>query len=222
MGSSWRAALDKEFMKPYFRKLKEYLIAEHRAHTVYPKLNDVYSWSRLTPLDSVKAVILGQDPYHNVGQAHGLSFSVLPPTKLPGSLRNIYKQLSSDIPTFKVPTSGDLTPMAKAGVLWLNTCMTVRAHNANSHSKKGWETFTDAVIRAVLDRSDGRGVVFFAWGLPAQKLCDRLGIDELCVRSPHPSPLSAHRGFLGNAHFKKANEWLQKTHGEEIDWMALS
>ncbi|KAG1790885.1 uracil-DNA glycosylase [Suillus plorans] len=225
MGSSWRTALDKEFMKPYFQKLKEFLIAEHLTHTVYPKLNDVYSWSRLTPLDSVKAVILGQDPYHNVGQAHGLSFSVLPPTKLPGSLRNIYKQLSSDIPTFKVPTSGDLTPMAKAGVLWLNTCLTVRAHNANSHSKKGWETFTDAVIRAVLDRPDGRGVVFFAWGLPAQKLYDRLGIDEkkhLVLRSPHPSPLSAHRGFLGNAHFKKANEWLRKTHGEEIDWAALN
>ncbi|KIK37694.1 hypothetical protein CY34DRAFT_810110 [Suillus luteus UH-Slu-Lm8-n1] len=225
MGDSWRTALNKEFMKPYFQKLKEFLIAEHLAHTVYPKLNDVYSWSRLTPLDSVKAVILGQDPYHNVGQAHGLSFSVLPPTKLPGSLRNIYKQLASDIPEFKVPTSGDLTPVAKAGVLWLNTCLTVRAHNANSHSKKGWETFTDAVIRAVLDRPDGRGVVFFAWGLPAQKLYDRLGIDEekhLVLRSPHPSPLSAHRGFLGNAHFKKANEWLRKTHGEEIDWVALS
>ncbi|KAG1736803.1 uracil-DNA glycosylase [Suillus lakei] len=221
MGDSWRTALDKEFMKPYFQKLKEFLIAEHQAHTS----NDIYSWSRLTPLDSVKAVILGQDPYHNVGQAHGLSFSVLPPTKLPGSLKNIYKQLSSDIPTFKVPTSGDLTPMAKAGVLWLNTCLTVRAHNANSHSKKGWEAFTDAVIRAVLDRPDGRGVVFFAWGLPAQKLYDRLGIDEtpriFCVRSPHPSPLSAHRGFLGNGHFKKANEWLRKTHGEEIDWVAL-
>ncbi|KAG2138938.1 uracil-DNA glycosylase-like protein [Suillus clintonianus] len=224
MGDSWRTALEKEFMKPYFQKLKEFLIAEHHTHTVYPKLNDIYSWSRLTPLDSVKAVILGQDPYHNVGQAHGLSFSVLPPTKLPGSLKNIYKQLSSDIPAFKVPTSGDLTPTAKAGVLWLNTCLTVRAHNANSHSKKGWETFTDAVIRAVLDRPDGRGVVFFAWGLPAQKLYDRLGIDEekhLLLRSPHPSPLSAHRGFLGNGHFKKANEWLQNKHGEEIDWASL-
>ncbi|KAG1748916.1 uracil-DNA glycosylase-like protein [Suillus paluster] len=224
MGDSWRTALEREFMKPYFQKLKEFLIAEHHSHTIYPKPNDIYSWSRLTPLNSVKAVVLGQDPYHNVGQAHGLSFSVLPPTKLPGSLKNIYKQLLNDIPAFKVPTSGDLTPVAKAGVLWLNTCLTVRAHNANSHAKKGWETFTDAVIRAVLDRPDGRGVVFFAWGLPAQKLYDRLGIDEekhLVLRSAHPSPLSAHRGFLGNGHFKKANEWLQKKHGEEIDWAAL-
>ncbi|OAX37186.1 uracil-DNA glycosylase [Rhizopogon vinicolor AM-OR11-026] len=225
MGDSWRTALEKEFAKPYFQQLKDFLIAEHEAHTVYPKLNDIYSWSRLTPLDSVKVVILGQDPYHNVGQAHGLSFSVLPPTKLPGSLKNIYKQLLNDVPTFKLPTSGDLTPLAKAGVLWLNTCLTVRAHNANSHAKKGWETFTDAVIRTVLDRPDGRGVVFFAWGLPAQKIFKRLEIDEekhLVLRSAHPSPLSAHRGFLGNGHFKKANEWLQKKHGEEIDWTVLS
>ncbi|KAH7927080.1 uracil-DNA glycosylase [Leucogyrophana mollusca] len=231
MGESWRTALEPEFSKPYFQKLKEFLIAEHKAHTIYPKTSDVYSWSRLTPLDSVKAVVLGQDPYHNVGQAHGLSFSVLPPTKLPGSLKNIYKQLSADIPSFEAPSTGDLTPLAQAGVLWLNTCLTVRAHTANSHSKKGWETFTDAVIRAILSReseADGKGgVVFFAWGLPAQKTFERIGIDEkrhLVLKSAHPSPLSAHRGFLGNGHFKKANEWLSERYGEgkEIDWAVLT
>ncbi|KAF8842512.1 uracil-DNA glycosylase [Paxillus ammoniavirescens] len=224
LGASWLTALEAELGKPYFRKLKDFLISEHISHVVYPPVQDIYSWSRLTPLDSVKAIVLGQDPYHNVGQAHGLSFSVLPPTKLPGSLKNIYKQLSDDIPSFKPPKTGDLTPLAKAGVLWLNTCLTVRAHNANSHSKKGWESFTDAVIKAVLERRGGRGVVFFAWGLPAQKTCARLGIDEerhLVLKSAHPSPLSAHRGFLGNGHFKKANEWLRKKDLEEIDWMVL-
>ncbi|KAH7914103.1 uracil-DNA glycosylase [Hygrophoropsis aurantiaca] len=240
MGDSWRTALMAEFSKPYFQKLKEFLASEHQSHTIYPKTNDIYSWSRLTPLSSVKAVILGQDPYHNVGQAHGesdqdqarLSFSVLPPTKLPGSLKNIYKQLATDIPSFKTPSSGDLTPLAQAGVLWLNTCLTVRAHTANSHSKKGWETFTDAVIHAILNRQNEssskgqRGVVFFAWGLPAQKTFERIGIDEkrhLVLRSAHPSPLSAHRGFLGNGHFKQANEWLREQYGEgqEIDWTVL-
>lgn len=224
LGESWRKALHVEFSKPYFRKLKDFLISEHKSHLVYPPIRDIYSWSRLTPLESVKAVILGQDPYHNTGQAHGLSFSVLPPTKLPGSLKNIYKQLSIDVPTFSPPSIGDLTPLARAGVLWLNTCLTVRAHTPNSHSKKGWESFTDAVIKAVLDREGGRGVVVFAWGLPAQKTCERLGIDEdkhLVLRSAHPSPLSARRGFLGNGHFRKANEWLRETNGSEIDWTAL-
>ncbi|KAI6110137.1 uracil-DNA glycosylase-like protein [Pisolithus croceorrhizus] len=224
LGESWREALQTEFSKPYFRKLKDFLISEHKSHVVYPPIKDIYSWSRLTPLESVKVIVLGQDPYHNTGQAHGLSFSVLPPTKLPGSLKNIYKQLSIDVPTFKPPLTGDLTPLAREGVLWLNTCLTVRAHTPNSHSKRGWESFTDAVIKAVLDREGDRGVVFFAWGLPAQKTCERLAIDEdkhLVLRSAHPSPLSAHRGFLGNSHFEKANEWLRETNGSEIDWTTL-
>ncbi|KAF9234024.1 uracil-DNA glycosylase-like protein [Melanogaster broomeanus] len=222
--ASWRTALEAEFGKPYFRKLKDFLISEHKSHVVYPSVEDIYSWSRLTPLDSVEAIVLGQDPYHDVGQAHGLSFSVLPPTKLPGSLKNIYKQLSNDIPSFEAPETGDLTPLAKSGVLWLNACLTVRAHNANSHSKKGWESFTDAVVKAVLERGGERGVVVFAWGLPAQKTCARLGIDEekhLILKSAHPSPLSAYRGFLGNQHFKKANEWLRKKNRNEIDWTVL-
>ncbi|EIW85450.1 uracil-DNA glycosylase [Coniophora puteana RWD-64-598 SS2] len=269
MGESWRNALSSEFNKPYFRKLKEFLISEHKTNTIYPEASNIYSWSRFTPLEGVKIVVLGQDPYHNVGQAHGLSFSVLPPTKLPGSLKNIYKQIQNDVPSFVPPKkTGDLTPLAKAGVLWLNTCLTVRAHTANSHAKKGWETFTDAVIRAILaresvadltqlnalPRADGddadadatrltqstpqqqqiklkadrasRGVVFFAWGMPAQKTFDRIGVDEtqhLVLRSAHPSPLSAHRGFFGNGHFKQANDWLRERYGEgaEIDWSVL-
>ncbi|KAG9318196.1 uracil-DNA glycosylase-like protein [Chiua virens] len=231
MGASWRTALEAEFAKPYFRKLKEFLTLEYKSHQVFPPARDIYAWSRLTPLGAVKAVVIGQDPYHDVGQAHGLSFSVLPPTKLPGSLKNIYKQLSNDIPGFSPPKTGDLTPLAKAGVLWLNTSLTVQAHNANSHAKKGWESFTDAVLRAVLSRhacpveNSHAGVVLFAWGLPAQKTCERLCINEkthLVLRSPHPSPLSAYRGFLGNGHFKQANEWLRKNNRAAIDWTVLS
>ncbi|TFK45995.1 uracil-DNA glycosylase [Heliocybe sulcata] len=223
---SWYKVLEPEFSKPYFRTLKEFIVSEHKQYNIYPAHKNIYSWSRLTPLDSVKIVVIGQDPYHDVGQAHGLAFSVLPPTKVPPSLRNIYKQIKTDVPSFSIPTSGDLTPLAKQGVLWLNACLTVRAHKANSHSGKGWETFTSEVLRAVLSRESGRGVVVFAWGIPAQKTCDKVGIDEqkhLVLRSAHPSPLSAHRGFLGNGHFKTANDWLRKQYGEgeEIDWTVL-
>lgn len=229
MGTSWIRVLTPEFKKPYFCKLKEFLVAEHLSHTIFPSVDNIYSWSRLTSLDQVKVVILGQDPYHNVGQAHGLSFSVLPPTKPPGSLKNIYKQLSTDFPTFSTPKSGDLTPVAKLGVLWLNTSLTVRAHKAASHSNKGWEVFTGQVLRAVLQRKDEEdaGVVLMAWGLPAQKTCAKLNINKkkhLLLESAHPSPLSAHRGFIGNGHFKLANEWLRSNHGEgaEIDWTVLN
>ncbi|KZT28673.1 uracil-DNA glycosylase [Neolentinus lepideus HHB14362 ss-1] len=224
---SWYKALAPEFSKPYFQELKKFIISEHKQYTIYPPYQDVYSWSRLTPLDTVKAVVIGQDPYHDVGQAHGLAFSVLPPTKIPPSLRNIYKQIKTDVPSFTIPTSGDLRPLAKQGVLWLNTCLTVRAHQANSHSGKGWETFTSSVLRAVTSRENGRGVVVFAWGIPAQKTCEKVAIDEerhLVLKSAHPSPLSAHRGFLGNGHFNKANDWLRKQYGdgEEIDWTVLN
>ncbi|KAH0584009.1 hypothetical protein H2248_009584 [Termitomyces sp. 'cryptogamus'] len=229
MEESWFQALKPEFEKPYFRKLKSFLLEEHHSHTVYPPLNDVYSWSRLTPLDQVKVVILGQDPYHNVGQAHGLSFSVLPPTKLPGSLKNIYKQLSLDYPEFIPPSEGDLTALARLGVLWLNTSLTVRAHKAASHANKGWETFTAQVIRAVMNRNEevNQGIVFMAWGAFAQKTCAGIGINEkkhLVLKSAHPSPLSAHRGFIGNGHFRLANAWLKERCGDEaqINWMVLS
>ncbi|KAK7449826.1 uracil DNA glycosylase [Stygiomarasmius scandens] len=227
MGKSWYNALKGEFDMDYFHKLKTFLEGELKQHTVYPPLNNVYSWSRFTPLNSVKVVILGQDPYHNVGQAHGLSFSVLPPTKPPGSLKNIYKQMIDDVPSFSAPKHGDLTALAKLGVLWLNTSLTVRAHKAGSHSGKGWETFTAKALKAVVSRPGSNGVVFMAWGLPAQKTCEKIGIDRkkhLVLKSAHPSPLSAHRGFLGNNHFKLANEWLREKYGEgaEIDWAVLS
>ncbi|RDB21559.1 Uracil-DNA glycosylase [Hypsizygus marmoreus] len=227
MEPSWFEALQPEFKKPYFLKLKAFLLNEHKSHTVYPPLNDIYSWSMLTPLEQVKVIILGQDPYHNIGQAHGLSFSVLPPTKPPGSLKNIYKQLSLDFPSFIAPMSGDLSPIAKLGVLWLNTSLTVRAHKAASHANKGWETFTAQAIRAVMNKQKDRGIVFMAWGLPAQKTCTKIGIDEekhLVLRSAHPSPLSAHKGFIGNGHFQLANDWLKKRYGKdaEIDWTVLS
>jgi uracil-DNA glycosylase len=166
-----------------------------------------------------------------VGQAHGLSFSVLAPTRPPASLKNIYKQLETDVPGFKASkTNGDLSPVAKQGVLWLNTSLTVRAHKAGSHARKGWEIFTVQVIRAVLQRKreDGQvGVVFMAWGLPAQKTFSTIGIDEgkhLLLKSAHPSPLSANKGFFGNGHFKKANEWLSKKYGKsaEIDWTVIA
>ncbi|KIM48328.1 hypothetical protein M413DRAFT_440049 [Hebeloma cylindrosporum] len=231
MEESWRKQLQPEFKKSYFTSLKKFLLAQMTTHTVYPAVNNIYSWSRFTPLNEVKVVILGQDPYHDAGQAHGLSFSVLPPTKPPGSLKNIYKQLEADFPGFKASISnGDLSPVAKQGVLWLNTSLTVQAHKAGSHARKGWETFTTQVIRAVLQRKreDGKvGVVFMAWGLPAQKTFSSIGIDEkkhLLLKSAHPSPLSAHRGFLGNGHFKKANEWLSMKYGKgaEIDWTVLA
>ncbi|KAG6911439.1 hypothetical protein DXG01_014513 [Tephrocybe rancida] len=247
MGESWFKVLKPEFEKAYFKKLKTFLLEEHRSHTVYPPLKDVYSWSNLTPLDKVKVVILGQDPYHNVGQAHGLSFSVLPPTKPPGSLKNIYKQLALDYPEFVAPSTGDLSTLAKLGVLWLNTSLTVRAHKAASHANKGWETLTGQAVRAVMEhnRDAGRGIVFMAWGLPAQKTCAKLGIDEVrafvdvrlglhvligggmfrrSILSAHPSPLSAHRGFIGNGHFRQANAWLKARSGSDaqIDWMVLS
>ncbi|KAJ7771630.1 uracil-DNA glycosylase-like protein [Mycena metata] len=228
MGASWFEALKAEFQKPYFTKLKKFIAAETAAHTIYPSMGNIYSWSRLTPLDSVRVVVLGQDPYHDVGQAHGLSFSVLPPTKPPGSLRNIYKQLQTDYPNFVSPKSGqvgDLTPLASAGVLFLNTSLTVRAHTASSHAKRGWEDLTSAALRCVAARPTERGVVFMAWGLPAQKVLAGLKVDEhLVLRSAHPSPLSAHRGFLGNGHFRLANEWLEQKYGAEgcIDWEVLS
>ncbi|EPQ58577.1 uracil-DNA glycosylase [Gloeophyllum trabeum ATCC 11539] len=225
MGESWYHALTPEFSKSYFQELKQFLISEQKQGVIYPPPKDIYAWSRITSLDSVKVVVIGQDPYHDVGQAHGLAFSVLPPTRVPPSLRNIYKQIKADVPSFIIPTTGDLTPLAKQGVLCLNTCLTVRAHKANSHAGKGWETFTSEVLRAVTSRKSERGVVFFAWGIPAQKTCEKIGIDEhLVLRSPHPSPLSAHRGFLGNGHFKAANAWLRERYGdgEEIDWTVLS
>ena len=178
--------------------------------------------SRHTPLNNVRAVILGQDPYHNHNQAHGLCFSVRPPTSAPPSLQNMYKALKKDYPTFQAPpkNSGLLTPWAEQGILMLNTCLTVRAHEAKSHSKKGWETFTQKVVDLVA-RVRSRGVVFLAWGSPAQQICTKIDKKRhLVLQSVHPSPLSAMRGFFDCGHFKKTNEWLESRYGAEgtINW----
>jgi uracil-DNA glycosylase len=219
---SWFAVLKDDLLSPSFLELKRFLKREHDAkRTIFPPAEDVYSWSRHTPLPTVKAVILGQDPYHNHNQAHGLSFSVRPPTPAPPSLKNIYVALAKDYPDFKPPPNkgGLLTPWADRGVLLLNACLTVRAHEANSHSNNGWEKFTQRVIDVVAARS--RGVVFLAWGLPAGKRVAKVDRKRHCVLTGvHPSPLSAHRGFFDCGHFKKCNEWLVEKYGKEggIDW----
>ncbi|WVN89639.1 uracil-DNA glycosylase [Cryptococcus depauperatus CBS 7841] len=232
MGEDWLLALQDEFTKPYFIKLKERVIAEQKTKKVFPPANDVYSWSRFCSLKDVRIVIIGQDPYHDDGQAHGLAFSVRKGIRIPPSLRNIYQEMSSEIPGFIVPKHGDLTEWAKHGVLLLNTSLTVRAHEAGSHASFGWDQFTAAVLRVVTNRLaptsgdnvGGNGVVFMAWGAHAAKMC--AGIDtkkHLILKSAHPSPLSASRGFFGNGHFKKANTWLEQRYGPGggIDWKTL-
>ncbi|KAL1888684.1 uracil DNA glycosylase [Sporothrix stenoceras] len=225
LGESWLAVLKDELVTPSFLDLKRFLSREHTAgRKIFPPPQDVYSWSRYTPFNEVKVVIVGQDPYHNDGQAHGLAFSVKPPVKPPPSLKNIYIALQRDYQgKFQPPPpqqGGLLTPWAERGVLMLNTCLTVRAHEANSHSNHGWERFTQKIIDLVAQRR-ARGVVFVAWGSPAAKRVVK--IDEqrhLVLRSVHPSPLSAHRGFFDCGHFRSANVWLMKRYGAEgeIDW----
>ncbi|KAF2481473.1 uracil-DNA glycosylase-like protein [Neohortaea acidophila] len=223
LDESWLAVLKDEVTSREFLDLKRFLKKEaETGKKIFPPSEDVYSWSRHTPLHTVKAVIIGQDPYHNINQAHGLCFSVRPPTPAPPSLKNIYIALKKDYPTFEPPPNkgGLLTPWADRGVLLLNTCLTVRAHEANSHAGKGWERFTQKVIDTVVARRKA-GVVFLAWGNPAQQRCKAIsGARHLVLKSVHPSPLSAMRGFLDCGHFKKANEWLRERYGEEgpIDW----
>ncbi|KAM5433972.1 uracil DNA glycosylase [Microsporum canis] len=223
LDESWLAHLKDELVTAEFLSLKRFLRDEKKAGgKIFPPEEDIYSWSRYTPLHKVKAVIIGQDPYHNHGQAHGLCFSVKPPTPAPPSLKNIYLALKHDYPAFEPPANrgGLLTPWARQGVLMLNTCLTVRAHNANSHSQRGWERFTQRAIDLVA-RVRTRGVVFLAWGSPAGKRVAAVNRDRHCVlQSVHPSPLSAHKGFLTCGHFKKANDWLQSRYGEDglIDW----
>ncbi|KAK8074756.1 uracil-DNA glycosylase [Apiospora hydei] len=220
---SWLAHLKDEITSKEFLDLKQFLDREKtQGKKVFPPPEDIYSWSRHTPFHTVKVVILGQDPYHNVNQAHGLAFSVRPPTPTPPSLRNMFIALKKDYPSFVVPAknAGLLTPWADRGVLMLNTCLTVRAHEANSHANRGWERFTQKVIDLVAARRT-RGVVFVAWGTPAGKRV--LKVDQkrhLVLKSVHPSPLSAPRGFFDCGHFRKANDWLATRYGagSEIDW----
>ncbi|KAI3318535.1 uracil-DNA glycosylase [Xylariaceae sp. AK1471] len=220
---SWLALLKDEIVKPEFIALKKFIEAEVKSgKDVFPPGEDVYSWSRHTPFHTVKAVIIGQDPYHNHNQAHGLCFSVRPPTPAPPSLKNMYTALKKDYPSFVPPpkSGGLLTPWAERGVLMLNTCLTVRAHAANSHQKRGWEAFTQKVIDLVAQKRT-RGVVFLAWGRPAGDRVAKVDTKRhLVLKSVHPSPLSASRGFFDCGHFRKTNEWLLTRYGPqgEIDW----
>jgi uracil-DNA glycosylase len=216
---SWLAVLEDEFSKPYMVSLKKFLKDEKDAgYKIYPKGGDIFNAFNKTPFDKVKVVILGQDPYHGPNQAHGLSFSVQKDIPTPPSLQNIYKELATDIPGFKVPKSGDLTEWAEQGVLLLNATLTVRASMAGSHQKKGWEQFTDNVIQKISQQKSG--VVFILWGSYAQS--KSVLIDEkkhLIIKSIHPSPLSVNRGgFYGSKPFSKANDYLQKEGETPIDW----
>jgi len=210
--ASWVPVLADELTRPYFADLQQFLTRERAGHEVFPTDERVFAAFNLTPFDAVRVVILGQDPYHDVGQAHGLAFSVLPGVKLPASLRNIFKELGG--PT---PKHGCLVPWAKQGVLLLNTVLTVRAHEPNSHRGKGWETFTDAVIAQLSQRADP--IVFVLWGKPAQAKKALIDSGKHSVlEAAHPSPLSAHNGFFGSKPFSTINDQLRTWGKSEIDW----
>ena len=214
--NDWQQPLEVEFKKPYYKDLYKKVLEEYRSRQIFPNPDDIFNAFHLTPLKDVKVVILGQDPYHNDGQAHGLCFSVKPDVEVPPSLANIYKELQDDLGC-RIPNNGYLVKWAKQGVLMLNTVLTVRAHQANSHRGIGWEQFTDAVIRAV-DAQD-RPIVFLLWGRPAQMKKSMLhNPKHLILEAPHPSPLSAYRGFFGCKHFSQTNAFLEKNGLAPIDW----
>ncbi len=214
--NDWLPAMNAEFKKPYYADLYKFVKEEYSKVAVYPPSDEIFSALHLTPLSKVKVVIIGQDPYHNVGQAHGLCFSVRPEVEIPPSLVNIYKELQSDLGC-KIPNNGYLVKWAEQGVLLLNTVLTVRAHQANSHQGKGWEQFTDAIIRAV--NAEERPIAYLLWGRPAQSKMNMLNNPKHKVfTAPHPSPLSAHRGFFGCKHFSQANKFLEENGVEPIDW----
>lgn len=214
---SWQHVLAGELEKPYFQQLTRFLEAERTAHRVFPAEEDVFAAFKLTPYERVRVLLLGQDPYHDEGQAHGLCFSVRPGVSPPPSLANMYKEALSDLPGFKVPSHGCLTAWASQGVLLLNTVLTVRAHTPNSHKNQGWETFTDAVIRKVNDRPDG--VVFVLWGGHAQKKAKLIDARRhTVIKAAHPSPLSARSGFFGSKPFSAINAALRARGADEIDW----
>ena len=214
--AEWKTIIGAEFEKEYYRKLGKFVNYEYQKGTVYPEKDDIFTAFRLTPLSKVKVVILGQDPYHEPGQAHGLAFSVKPGVEIPPSLVNIYKELHDDLGCY-IPDNGFLGKWAEQGVLLLNTVLTVRAHQALSHRGVGWETFTDAVIAAV-NRID-RPIVFLLWGSPAQRKAEMLNNpNHLVLKAPHPSPLSAYRGFFGCKHFSTTNRFLSEHGVEPIDW----
>ena len=213
---SWQAQLADELEKPYFKKLEAFVDEERRTQQVFPPEADVFSALQLTPYDQVNVLLVGQDPYHDDNQAHGLCFSVKPGIKPPPSLANMFIELRNDV-GFRVPNNGYLVPWAKQGMLMLNTVLTVRAHQPNSHQKHGWEIFTDEVIRKVNAKTDP--VVFVLWGAPAQKKMALIDTTRhTIVKSAHPSPLSARNGFFGSKPFSQINTALRAAGKPEIDW----
>ncbi len=216
LGEGWLEQLQDEFKSPYFADLKRFLLEERAQHVVYPRGGEIFQAFKLTPFKAVRVVIIGQDPYHGPGQAHGLCFSVPPGVAMPPSLRNIAKEIQSDIGPF-TPFGGDLTPWAEQGVLLLNSTLTVRAHHAGSHSGQGWERFTDAAISAL--SRNRHGLIFLLWGSHAQAKEQLIDTGRHHVlKAPHPSPLSAHRGFLGCRHFSRANQILAEQGSPPINW----
>ncbi len=214
--NDWLDAIGDEFKKEYYRDLYNFVKDEYSKTVIYPPADEIFNAFHFTPLSKVKVLLLGQDPYHNENQAHGLSFSVQPGQDIPPSLQNIYKELNEDLGC-DIPNNGFLKKWADQGVLLLNTVLTVRAHQANSHKNRGWELFTDAIINAV--NKQDRPIVYFLWGAPAQKKAAMLNNPKhLVLQAPHPSPLSAYRGFFGCRHFSKCNDFLVKNGLEPIDW----
>lgn len=216
METSWRPVLIEETRKPYYRALQQFVADERQKHTVFPPEAEVFAALHLTPIEKVSVFILGQDPYHDENQAHGLCFSVRPGISVPPSLLNIFKELHADLGC-KIPNNGFLTHWAEQGVLLLNAVLTVQAHQANSHKDKGWETFTDAVIRAVNAKTEP--VVFVLWGANARKKIALIDQSRhTVIESAHPSPLSAYRGFFGSRPFSRINAALREAGKAEIDW----
>ena len=214
--ASWQPVLGAEIAKPYYAKLDEFVAAERAEHQVFPPQEDIFAALQATAYQDVRVVLLGQDPYHDDGQAHGLCFSVRPGVRVPPSLRNMYKELNADL-GLPIPKDGDLRPWTKQGVLLLNTVLTVRAHEANSHKKKGWETFTDAVIRAVSNRE--QPAVFVLWGSPAKAKKALIDTERhVVIEGVHPSPLSASKGFHGSRPYSGINESLVELGYPAIDW----
>ncbi|MDA3839966.1 MAG: uracil-DNA glycosylase [Patescibacteria group bacterium] len=214
---SWARELSSEFDKKYFQELFSFVSKEYLNKTVYPAAENLFQAFNLCPFDRVKVVILGQDPYHGPKQAHGLCFSVQDGIHTPPSLKNIYKEIESDI-GIKMSSSGNLEPWAKQGVFLLNATLTVLANQAGSHQKKGWEEFTDSVIKTISDKKNN--VVFLLWGAYAQSKTDLIDSKKhLILKAPHPSPLSSYRGFFGSKHFSQTNAYLQKTNQNVIDWL---
>lgn len=216
ISNDWAKELNNEFRKPYYAELYKFVKSEYNSKVIYPPADDIFNALHFTPLKDVKVVILGQDPYHEPNQAHGLCFSVLPGNQAPPSLQNIYKELNTDLGCY-IPNNGYLKKWAEQGVLMLNTVLTVRAHIANSHAGKGWEQFTDAIINAV--NAQDRPVVYLLWGRPAQRKEAMLNNPkQLVLKAPHPSPLSAYSGFFGCKHFSRTNEFLKANGIAPIDW----